>query len=521
VNNVAPHSQCQKEIQMPDSNNHLLSMQDISKAFPGVQALENVDFDLREGEIHALVGENGAGKSTLVKVITGVERPDNGRIELDGIPIQAKSPQHAQALGISTVYQEINLCQNLSVAENILLGREPRKLGRIDWRAMQTQAKQILQRLDIDIDVTKDLGEYSIAIQQMAAIARALDISSAKVLILDEPTSSLDTHETAKLFQVMRKLKGEGLGIIFITHFIDQIYEVTDRVTILRNGKLVGTYDTASLPRLELIAKMIGRVMGDFNDMVQIKLASGKQRQGEPLLQAKGLGRAGSIAPFDLELYAGEVVGLAGLLGSGRTEAAQLIFGIDRPDSGTLTIAGKEVKDFSPANSIANGIAFCPEDRKADGVVDDLTVRENIILAVQSNKGWVKRLSRQQQYELAEKFIKMLDISTPSADQQVKNLSGGNQQKVILARWLATNPQLLILDEPTRGIDIGAKAEIQKLVLELAEEGKACIFISSELEEVLRTSHRINVLRDQHIVAEFSDEVDESTIMQTMAGSGS
>ncbi|MCA9872333.1 MAG: sugar ABC transporter ATP-binding protein [Anaerolineales bacterium] len=503
---------------MPDSNTSLLSMKGIYKAFPGVQALENVDFELQKGEIHAIVGENGAGKSTLVKIITGVERPDNGRIELDGVPIQAKSPQHAQELGISTVYQEINLCENLSVAENILLGREPRKFGRIDWRAMQAQAIQILRHLEIDIDATKDLGDYSIAIQQMIAIARALEISSAKVLILDEPTSSLDTHETEKLFQVMRKLKSEGLGIIFITHFIDQIYEVTDRITILRNGKLVGTYETAVLPRLELIAKMIGRVMGDFNDMVQIKLKSDKQRAGEPLLRARSLGHSGSIAPFDLDLYTGEVVGLAGLLGSGRTETAQLIFGIDKPDSGRLTMAGEEIKHFSPADSIAKGIAFCPEDRKADGIVDDLTIRENIVLAVQSNKGWAKRLNKNQQYELAEKFIKMLDISTPSADQKVKNLSGGNQQKVILARWLATNPQLLILDEPTRGIDIGAKAEIQKLVLELAEEGKACLFISSELEEVLRTSHRINVLRDQQFVAEFSDEVDEHTIMQTMAG---
>jgi simple sugar transport system ATP-binding protein len=318
----------------------------------------------------------------------------------------------------------------------------------------------------------------------------------------------------------MRKLKSEGLGIIFITHFIDQIYEVTDRITILRNGNLVGTHETSTLPRLDLIAKMIGRVMGDFNDMLQIKLTSGKQREGIPLLQAKGLGRVGAMTPFDLDLYAGEVVGLAGLLGSGRTETAQLLFGIDKPDSGTLSIAGTENKNFSPANSINKGIAFCPEDRKADGVVDELTVRENIVLAVQSNRGWAKRLTRQQQYEIADKFIKMLDINTPSADQPVKNLSGGNQQKVILARWLATNPQVLILDEPTRGIDVGAKAEIQRLVLELAEEGKACIFISSELEEVLRTCHRIVVLRDQQKVTEFSDEVDEQTIMQTMAGSG-
>ena len=504
----------------PNTNSTLLSMKGINKAFPGVQALEDVDFDLRNGEIHALVGENGAGKSTLVKVITGVEHPDNGRITLDDVPIQSKSPQHAQALGISTVYQEINLCDNLSVSENILIGREPRKYGRIDWRTMHIQAQQILKRLNVDIDVTKDLGDYSIAVQQMVAIARALDISTAKVLILDEPTSSLDTHETEQLFQVMRKLKSEGLGIIFITHFIDQIYEVTDRITILRNGKLVGTYETSTLPRLELIAKMIGRVMGDFDDMVQTKLATGDQQKGAPLLQANGLGRTGSIAPFDLELYAGEVLGLAGLLGSGRTEMAQLLFGIDKPDSGTLMMAGTKIKDSSPAESITKGIAFCPEDRKADGIVDDLTIRENIILAVQSHKGWAQRLSKKQQYELADKFIKMLDISTPSADQLIKNLSGGNQQKVILARWLATNPQVLILDEPTRGIDIGAKAEIQKLVLELAEEGKACIFISSELEEELRTCHRIAVLRDQQKIAEYSDEINEQTIMQAMAGSG-
>lgn len=506
---------------MPEPHTSVLSMQGVSKAFPGVQALENVDFDLRRGEIHALVGENGAGKSTLVKIITGVERLDSGSVTLDGKPVQVRSPQQAQELGISTVYQEINLCENLSVAENILIGREPRKFGRIDWRAMEEKASQILQRLDVVIDVTKDLGEYSIAIQQMAAIARALDISRAKILILDEPTSSLDSHETEQLFQVMRKLKSEGLGIIFITHFIDQIYEVTDRVTILRNGSLVGTHETSSLSRLDLIAQMIGRVMGDFSDMMQKKLTSGQLQEGTRLLHAAGLGRTGSVAPLDLDLYAGEVVGLAGLLGSGRTETAQLLFGVDRPDSGTVTVGGIEMKNFSPADAINRGIAFCPEDRKADGIVDELTVRENIILALQSNKGWAKRLTKQQQYEIADKFIKMLNISTPSADQPIKNLSGGNQQKVILARWLATNPQVLILDEPTRGIDIGAKAEIQKLVLELAEEGKACLFISSELEEVLRTSHRIVVLRDQQKVTEFSDEVDEQTVMQAMAGSDS
>lgn len=501
-----------------DTTDNLLTMQGIYKSFPGVQALDNVDFSLKPSEIHALVGENGAGKSTLIKVITGVERPDQGQIKLDGEILHVKSPQHAQTLGISTVYQEINLCDNISVAENILLGREPRKFGRIDWKTMKKQAHQMLLRLDVDIDVSKDLGDYSIAVKQMAAIARALEISSGKILILDEPTSSLDAHETENLFQVLRKLKEEGLGIIFITHFLDQIYELTDRITILRNGKLVGAYETAVLPRLDLIARMIGRSIGDFNDMAEIKSMSGKKPE-DAALQAHDLGRKGSIAPLDLELYAGEVLGFAGLLGSGRTETANLLFGVDKPDSGTLTFAGKDIKKFSPAESIARGIAFCPEDRKDDGIVANLSVRENIILAVQSNRGWLKRITRKEQYEMADKFIKMLDISTPSADQAIKNLSGGNQQKVILARWMATNPQILILDEPTRGIDVGAKAEIQKIVLELAEEGKACIFISSELEEVMRTSHRIIVFRDKHKAAEFSSDVDEKTIMQTMAGS--
>ena len=505
---------------MAESNNNIVTMEGIHKSFPGVQALEDVDFSLKRGEIHALVGENGAGKSTLIKVLTGVERQDSGTITLAGKEVLIHSPQHAQELGISTVYQEINLCPNLTVAENILIGQQPMKFGRVDWKTMNAHAKQLLKGLDIDIDVTQTLGSYSVALQQMAAIARALEISSAKILILDEPTSSLDAHETDQLFDVMRKLKSEGVAIIFITHFISQVYEVADRITILRNGKLVGTYDTNSLPRLELIAKMIGRSLTEFDDMSKIKLESGKHIKGDVLLQAEGLGRTGAIEPFNLELHAGEVLGLAGLLGSGRTEMASLLFGIDKPDSGTLTFAGKNVKNFSPLASIGRGIALCPEDRKADGIVDDLSVRENIILAIQASRGWFKYLSMAKQYEITDQFIKLLNIVTPSPDQPVKNLSGGNQQKVILARWLATNPQVLILDEPTRGIDVGAKAEIQKLVLSLAEEGKACMFISSELEEVLRTSHRIAVLRDREKVTEFSGEVDENKIMQSMAGSG-
>jgi simple sugar transport system ATP-binding protein len=506
---------------MAESNNHLVTMKGINKAFPGVQALEAVDFSLQRGEIHALVGENGAGKSTLIKILTGVEWQDTGTITLENEDVFIRSPQHAQDLGISTVYQEVNLCPNLTVAENILIGREPRKFGRIDWKAMNSRARQILASLDIDIDVTQPLESYSVAIQQMAAIGRALEISSAKILILDEPTSSLDIHETEKLFQVMRKLKSDGLGIIFISHFINQVYEISDRITVLRNGKLVGAYETQTLPHMELIAKMIGRSLGDFADMTRIKLESSKHIKEDALLQARGLGRSGDIEPFDLELHIGEVVGLAGLLGSGRTEIAALLFGIEKPDSGSITVNGEPVKNHSPLESIKRGVALCPEDRKAAGIVDDLTVRENIILALQANKGWLNYLDKQQQYELADKYIRLLNISTPSADQPVKNLSGGNQQKVILARWLVTNPQVLILDEPTRGIDVGAKAEIQKLVLELAEEGKSCVFISSELEEVLRTSHRIVVLRDREKVTEFSGEVDEHKIMHAMAGGGS
>jgi len=507
---------------MAESSQDILVMEGISKAFPGVQALDNVSLTLKRGEILCLVGENGAGKSTLMKVLTGVERPDSGRITLDGREIQAKSPQHAQELGISTVYQEINLCTNLSVAENILLGREPHKWSRIDWPAMYDLASDTLRRLlGVEIDVTKPLGSYTVAIQQMVAIARALYIASAKILILDEPTSSLDVTETAQLFKVMKKLKDDGVGIVFITHFIGQVYEISDRITVLRNGKLVGTYETGSITRVGLISNMIGRSLAEFDEMSKTKLESGKHIKSEALLQARGVGLTGSIQPFDLDLHAGEVVGMAGLLGSGRTETAHILFGAEKPDAGSISVNGDVIVDSSPLASIKHGIALCPEDRKAAGIVDELTVRENIVLAMQASKGWLKYLSLPEQYELAEKYIELLNIVTPSADQPVKNLSGGNQQKVILARWLATNPQVLILDEPTRGIDVGAKAEIQKLVLSLAEEGKACIFISSELEEVLRTSHRIVVLREREKVAEFAGEVDEKTIIHAIAGSES
>jgi simple sugar transport system ATP-binding protein len=328
-------------------------------------------------------------------------------------------------------------------------------------------------------------------------------------------------HETEQLFKVMRKLKSEGIGIIFITHFLDQVYEVGDRITVLRNGKLVGTFIPKELPRLELIKKMIGRTLTELEDMSKIKSESSKHIKKEVLLDAKELGQLNSISPFDLQLHSGEVVGLAGLLGSGRTEMVELFFGVNHPDTGSMSFGGELVRGYSPIDSINRKVALCPEDRKSEGIVGDLSVRENIILAMQASLGWFRYLRISEQYEIADKYIKLLNIATPSADQPTKNLSGGNQQKVILARWLATNPRLLMLDEPTRGIDVGTKAEIQRLVLTLAGEGMSCIFISSELEEVLRTSHRVVVLRDKEKISEFSGDVDERQIMQSIAGSES
>lgn len=496
----------------------LLSMKGIMKSFPGVMALEDVDFSLRKGEVHALMGENGAGKSTLIKVLTGVEHPDRGSIELDGKAVQVRSPQHAQALGISTVYQEVNLCTNISVAENIMLGREPYRFGTMDWKKMNDLAKQAIKRLDMDIDVSRPLENYSLAIQQMVAIARALQITSARILILDEPTSSLDANETSLLFDLMRKLKGEGIGIIFITHFIDQVYRIADRITVLRNGKLVGTYEVASLPRIELVAKMLGRSVTELAAIAQVKTIVEQQQDAKPVMKAQGLGLQGALDPIDLELHAREVVGVAGLLGSGRTEMANLLFGVDTPDSGSLLVEGEPVKRFSPLDSLKRRVGLCPEDRKAEGIVGDLTIRENIILALQARYGWFQFLNKQKQDEIAQKYVQLLGIVTPTSEQLAKNLSGGNQQKVILARWLATNPDVLILDEPTRGIDVGAKAEIQKLVLQLAAEGKSIVFISSELEEVLRISQRVVVMRDHKKAAEYPGEVDDQTVMHTMAG---
>lgn len=496
----------------------VLSMRNICKTFPGVKALEDVNFTLRKGEIHALMGENGAGKSTLIKVLTGVEEFESGEIKIarnEGSIIN-RSPQEAQRNGISTVYQEVNLCPNLSVAENLFIGREPKRAGMIDWKVMNRKAKELLKHLEIDIDVTKAVENYSIANQQMLAIARAVDMS-AKVLILDEPTSSLDDNEVEKLFTLMKRLKAEGVGIIFVTHFLEQVYAICDRITVLRNGAFVGEYETRNLPRVQLVAKMMGK---DFDDLAEIKKTTEvTQKDRNVIIDAKGVGHTGKIKPYDIQIHKGEVIGLTGLLGSGRSELARSLYGADKADTGELYIKQKRVVINTPLEAIKSGMSYLPENRKEEGIISDLSVRENIILALQAKKGMMHPLSSKEQEEFADKYIELLQIKTADRDTPIKQLSGGNQQKVILGRWLLTNPEFLILDEPTRGIDVGTKTEIQKLVVKLADEGMSIMFISSEIEEMLRTCNRMAVLRDGQKVGELEEgELNQNNIMKVIAG---
>lgn len=484
----------------------VVEMRGISIGFPGVKALDGVDFRMFPGEVHSLMGENGAGKSTLIKALTGVYGIDAGTITLAGEQVSFSGPAQAQAAGISTVYQEVNLLPNLSVAENIMLGREPRRFGGIDWRAMRRRSAELLAGLNLDVDPGSLLGDHSLAVQQLVAIARAIDVN-AKVLILDEPTSSLDSDEVAELFRVIRSLKDQGVAILFVSHFLDQVYEICDRLTVLRNGKLVGEYLVEELLRIDLVQKMIGKELTALDDLEQrARAVVVDESDAATFVSASQLGRRGAINPADLPIAAGEVVGLAGLLGSGRTEFARLLGGIDRADTGELTIRGEAVKLRTPRQAISKRIAFSSENRRDEGIVGELTVRDNIVLALQADRGWFRPIPKKKQDELAQSYIQALNIRPGNPDALVRNLSGGNQQKVLLARWLAIAPRLLILDEPTRGIDIGAKAEIQKLVFNLAENGMSVLFISAELEEVLRLSHRVVVLRDRHVVADLEND---------------
>ena len=497
----------------------LLAMRGIGKRFPGVVALDGVDFTVVAGEIHALLGENGAGKSTLIKVLTGVHTADAGLIALDGKPIRPGSPKDAERCGISTVYQEVNLIPTLSVAENIGLGRQPGRFGFLNWRALRRHAREVLARLDIECDVDAELGTLSVAVQQMVAIARALDLN-ARLLVLDEPTASLDEREIDELFAVMRRLRGEGLGIVFVTHFLDQVYAVTDRITVLRNGQLVGEYATAALPRLELVTKMLGRELPPHSPAAETGGSSAAATTHvPPLLSAHGLARRGALHPADFEIHRGEAVGLAGLLGSGRTETARLLFGIDKRDSGTTSVRGRPAPLNSPREAVASGLAFCSEDRKGEGILPNLSVRENLIVALQAKLGGWRALGRAEQDRLCAHYIAALRIKTSDAEVPIRTLSGGNQQKVLLARWLATQPELIILDEPTRGIDVGAKAEIEAIVAKLRGDGVSVVFISSEIEEIVRTCSRVIVLRERRKAAEFAGAAIETpTLMRAMAG---
>jgi galactofuranose transport system ATP-binding protein len=492
-----------------------IAMIGVSKSFPGVRALESVDFCLRAGEVHALLGENGAGKSTLIKIMTGALRQDSGELRIEDHPVTLDGPAAARTHGVSAVYQEVNLVPSLSVTKNLTLERQPRRFGFILWRDAAKRARDRLARLNVDIDVERPLGAYSVAIQQLVAIARALE-EDTRVLVLDEPTASLDAREVDLLFQILRDLKRQNIAILFITHFIDQVYRIADRISVLRNGRLVKTAATAELDRLELISLMLGR---ELEAVDSASPPAAAPAAGEPLLAVEGLGRRRYMEPFDLVLRAGEVVGLAGLLGSGRTETAKLVFGAVRSDTGKVRFNGRPITARSPRRSVRRGIGFCPEDRKADGIISELSVRENIVLAMQTKRGWLRRLPIDEQNRLASEMINVLAIATSDAEKPVGQLSGGNQQKVILARWLASKPRLLILDEPTRGIDVGAHAEIVALIRRLCKEGMALLVASSELEEIVAVSHRVAVLRDRRHVGEIAGAgVTRENIVRTIAG---
>lgn len=501
----------------------IVEMRDVSITFPGVKALDGVSFRMFPGEVHSLMGENGAGKSTLIKVLTGVYREDAGEIRVDGERVSFASTAQAQDGGISTVYQEVNLLPNLTVAENIGLGREPRRGGRIDWKALRASAAEVLERMGLDIDPGSLLNSHSLAVQQLIAIARATSIN-AKVLILDEPTSSLDADEVRELFRIIRSLRDDGVAILFVSHFLDQVYDISDRLTVLRNGRFEGEYLTDELLRIDLVQKMIGKEITVLDAIERRASEDADETQDADvpnIIEAEGLGKRGSVQPADISVRQGEVMGFAGLLGSGRTELARLLTGIDRPDSGTIRFGGRPVKFRTPRRALRDRVVYASEDRRSEGILGDLTIRDNIVLALQADRGWFRPLSKKRKDELVDSYISALGIRPANPDALVRTLSGGNQQKVLLARWLAIAPRLLVLDEPTRGIDVGAKAEIQKLVVNLAENGMGVVYISAELEEVMRLSHRVAVMRDRRLVAVLdNDSLTTDDVLAVIADGG-
>lgn len=496
---------------------NLLSMTGIQKAFGGVPALSAGSLEIAEAEVMGLIGQNGAGKSTMIKILNGAHRFDDGSIVFDGKDWVANSPQQAQRSGISTIFQELNLIPFRSVTENIYLGREIKRFGGLlDWAAMNASAKKLLARFNVSIDVNEPLSQFSTAIQQMVAIARAVSFD-AKLVIMDEPTSSLDDAEVSILMRTVQQLKAEGVAVLFVTHKMDELYRICDRITIMRDGKTVAVVDPKSTNKLQLVATMLGRDLADVRKTGATAFSENSDI-GEELLSVKNMAMGARLNAVELSVRRGEIVGLAGLLGSGRTETARVVFGADRPDRGTISFDSTIGVFKSPQHSIAAGMGFCSEDRKVEGIVPEMSVADNLTLALMPALTRSGLLDERKQRSIVETFIKSIGIKCSSPDQKIRELSGGNQQKVLLARWLAMNPKLLILDEPTRGIDVGAKAEIQSLIQKLANDGLGVLMISSELEEIVEGADRVFVLREGRTVSELDkQDITESAVMQAMA----
>ena len=492
-------------------------MRGIDKSFGSNPGLVGADFAVAEGEVHALIGENGAGKSTLIKVLTGYHRRDGGQVLFEGRPFEVASPHAAQAAGISTIYQEINLVGFRSVAENICLGREPRRFGFIDWRRMHAEARSLLGRFSIDVDVRRPLGTLPTATQQMVAIARAIGFS-AKLVIMDEPTSSLDDREVDVLFGVIRQLKAQGVSVVFVSHKLDELYAVCDRVTVMRDGKTVRTAAMDDVSKLDLVATMLGRDLSTVAQKGATAFGDKAAGHGQEVVALSHVRATPRVVDVSLDVASGEIVGLAGLLGSGRTETVRLLFGADHADAGEMRYAGQTFHPAEPAQAIANGIGFCTEDRKVEGIVPELSVRENLTLALLPQLTRAGIVDEAEQKKIVDRFVQRLSVRCTSPEQPIRELSGGNQQKVLLARWLCMNPKLLILDEPTRGIDVGAKAEIQSLIRELATAGLAVLMVSSELEEIVEGADRAYVMRDGRTVASLAGlELSEANVLAAMA----
>lgn len=496
----------------------LVRMQGIDKSFAGVAALNSAQLAIEPGEVHAVIGQNGAGKSTLIKILTGVYRRDAGSVQFEGKDLKAGSPRDAQDAGIATIYQELSLVSLRSVTENVMMGYEPRsRLGFIDWSAAHARTREILERFGIDVDVRARLGTYSTAIQQLVAIARAVSLN-ARLVIMDEPTSSLDDREVATLFEVVSELKSGGVAVIYISHFLDELFRICDRATIMRDGQTVAVREIASCTKLSLIADMLGRDPEEISDAGMTDLGGGKGEPGELLLDARHLSTDRKLRDVSFTVHKGEIVGLGGLLGSGRTEAARAVFGLDELHSGEVRGAGNPGGFTNPAEAIRAGVGFLTEDRKAEGIVPEMSVRENMTLALLPRLVKNGSIDRARERQIVERFVKALGIKLAHIEQPIRELSGGNQQKVLLARWLALEPELLILDEPTRGVDVGAKFEIQTIIREYVDRGVGVLLISSEFEELVEGADRIVVLQDGNSVSELHNPgITEQTLIGAIA----